>query len=397
MSRFAASLGIAFTIMVAGACSAQNLPEAGAERTLDVATWNIEHFGNDGVSPEDEQQIANAAFVIRESQIDLWAIQEIEDEGDFHRLIEAVGNDWAGIVDERSTNLRVGFLYNEKVIRVRNITNILAEFSSVFGGRPPLQMEVEATLPDTTVVMTFITLHMKAFDNAASYEQRASASRHLKNLIDYSTLDSRPVVILGDFNDELTASITAGRPSPYANFVSDTTDFFSATLGLDIAGSNTFCFTARCASGSTIDHIIITDELFAASGKRTARTYDDVFDEVPFYLSSTSDHIPVYTSFHFGQSTRSERPPDFAFTSEGPFPNPVVAKAALEVEIERSGFLSVALFDILGREIRMLADEYVERGMHTVHFDASDLTQGTYFLHIRSGTRAVVNPFIVLR
>ncbi len=397
MTRAAALLWVGVSMVAVRTCSAQILPAVGGERTLDIATWNIEHFGNDGLEPDDETQIANAATIIRQSEIDLWAVQEIEDEGDFQRLIDAIGDEWAGIVDQRSTNLHVGFIYNEDVIRVRNVANILTEFSSVFAGRPPLQIEVDVTLPDTSIVMTFITLHMKAFGNVDSYSQREAASKHLKNHVDFTTLNTRPVVILGDFNDRLTSSITSGRSSPYQNFLADTSDFFFMTLDLELSGTNTFCFSARCASGSTIDHILITDELYAASGKRSAETYDEVFDDDPFYLSTTSDHLPVFASFQFAENTSRKSVPDHHFRIGGVFPNPVRAHGTLEFSTAAPERVSILLIDVLGRKMRVFGDRFIAAGRHTLDLDLSDLNQGTYFLHVRTGQWSAVKPIVVMR
>ncbi|MEX0747402.1 MAG: endonuclease/exonuclease/phosphatase family protein, partial [Rhodothermales bacterium] len=135
--------------------AAQNIPVKGSATTFDVATWNIEHFGNDGAEPhDDERQFENVRQVILQSQIDLWAVQEIEDDADFERLVSALGGGWRGELDRASTNLNVGFIYNSDVIHLRRSRNILTSFPNEFAGRPPLVIEVDVASGDRSHILT---------------------------------------------------------------------------------------------------------------------------------------------------------------------------------------------------------------------------------------------------
>ncbi len=206
---------------------AQNVENVGNDNTLDIATWNIEWFGNENNGPSNTTlQLNNAAAVISGSGIDLWGVQEIADNGDFEDLLDALGDDYDGQLATNSGEQKVGFIYNTNVVRVRQIRHVLESFEQVFAFRPPLQLEADITLPDTTVTVTFIVLHMKAFSDPDSYQRRVDASVRLKNHIDFTSLDNEQVVVLGDFNDELERSTSAGRTSPYNNFVTDLTTSF---------------------------------------------------------------------------------------------------------------------------------------------------------------------------
>lgn len=375
----------------------QSLPAKGAEATLDVATWNIEHFGNDGLAPPDGPQIEKAAAIIRQSAVDLFAVQEIEDGADFAALIDKLGDGWAGQLDQASSNLKLGFIYKTDVIRPRRIGNELTQFASEFAGRPPFQMEAEVTLPDTSLIVTFITLHMKAFNDQRSYDRRKAASGRLKNHIDFTTLSTKPVVVLGDLNDRLTTSITAGRTSPYENFVADTSNFSFTTLDLERNGTNTFCFTARCASGSTIDHILITDELYGAYIAGSAGAYDEVFDADASYLSSTSDHLPVFSRFRFGQHTSTEKPSALGFRLQNVYPNPLRGAAYLDFEIAVPGAVIIEMTDLLGRTVRTLDERFFAAGRHTERIDLDGLATGIYLMRFHAGGQRYVKSLVVVR
>ena len=378
---------------------AQNLPVKGSAATLDVGTWNILSFGNDGQPPEDETQIANAAEVIRQSGIDLWSIQEVEDAADFDLLVDALGEGWAGELDVSSSNLHVAYIYKTDVIEVRRISNILTQYSSEFAGRRPLQIEAEVTLPDTTFTAIFIALHMKCCGDAQSWQRRQEASNQLKIHLDTFFADM-PVIVLGDFNDELTHSISSGHPSPFAGFVSDTQAYFFTTQSLYKDGKNTYCSSSACSSGSTIDHILITDELFDAYIDGSTDTYDEVLDSqngIPSYKSTTSDHLPVFARFQFSEVTGTESLPDDDFRIHSIFPNPIHHAAQVEYSLPGTGRVSIRIFDVLGRTRHTLEDRLMSAGSHMLHLNDIALPSGAYMLHLQTEERTLLKPFTVLR
>jgi primosomal replication protein N len=378
---------------------AQSLPVKGSAATLDVGTWNILLFGNDGQPPEDATQIANVAEIIRQSGIDLWSIQEVEDAADFDLLVDALGEGWAGELDVSSSNLRVAYIYKTDVIEVRRISNILTQYSSEFAGRRPLQIEAEVTLPDTTFTAIFIALHMKCCGDAQSWQRRQEASNQLKIHLDTFFADM-PVFVLGDFNDELTNSISSGHPSPFAGFISDTQAYRFTTQRLDIDGKNTYCSTNACTSGSTIDHILITDELFDAYIAGSTDTYDEVLNSqngIPAYKSSTSDHLPVFARFHFSEVTGTESHPEDDVRIDTIFPNPIYHTAKVEYTVPGTGHISIRIFDVLGRTRHTIEDQLMSAGSHTLHLHNIALPSGAYVLHLQTERRTLVKPFTVLR
>ncbi len=374
------------------------IPAKGTAATLDVATWNIEWFGSANNGPSnDAQQLANVEAVIEQAGIDLWAVQEIADVDDWEFLLNALDG-YEGALATVSSGLRMGFLYDPGVIRVRRVRHILDDFSFAFAGRPPLQLDAEVTLPDTSLDVTFIVLHMKAFDDLASYNRRVDAAQALKNRIDF-LLTSEPVVVLGDFNDELLRSISAGRTSPYAPFLEDATGYFFPSLALEEAGEATFCGNSTACSGSsTIDHILITDELFGAYLPDSADRFEELLTEVPGYVSTTSDHLPVFARFAFATPTAAEAT-EFpgAVSGLSIYPNPIREAATLTFTLAHPGPVHLAAYDLLGRRVATLADGFFLPGLHKVFFAADELPAGAYFLRLEAEGQAVTRGMVRLR
>src|SRR5690606_18974737 len=130
-------------------------------------------------------------------------------------------------------------------------------YDADFAGRPPLEVEITATVNGVARDVVVIVFHAKAFSDTTSYNRRLAASNALKAYLDASRPTHR-VIVTGDYNDDLDVSISSGRPSPYQNFVSDTARYLAPTKAFSDNNQRT------TVSGSQpIDHHIVSNELAA--------------------------------------------------------------------------------------------------------------------------------------
>lgn len=60
------------------------------------------------------------------------------------------------------------------------------------------------------------------------------------------------------------------------------------------------------------------------------------------------------------------------------YPNPVRGEAAIVFALDAPQHVRLAVYDLMGREVAVLADEYASAGTKTVRFDAAGLASGTY-------------------
>ena len=390
------------------ACS-QSITPVGSAETFDLATWNIEWFVNTGNGPDDvDQQRENVKKVIRESGLDFWALQEISDTRQFQELLDSLGGPWDGLLATTLVSQRIAFIYNTDVVHVRQFKHILESFSTgpappngqnYFAGQPPLEIEIDINLPDTTVRMTVITLHMKCCSDSSSYERRVSASNRLKIHIDFTSLASESVIIAGDFNDELLNSIRFGSPSPYDNFSNDPGNFLFPTLPLDQQNISTFCFSSpTCSGGSTIDHILITDELFAHYEAGSVARLESVLTEIPNYVNTTSDHMPVYARFIFPTNTGTDQADEIPtrLRISNLYPNPTVDQLEFTVETVTFEALLVEVYDVLGRK---QSSEHVwpeKLAETTIRVDTRSLPAGIYFVRVSAGLLSSLAKFVKL-
>lgn len=379
-------------LLTFGSAAAQDVPAVGSPATFDVATWNIERFDEGG-----QTQFDNVLAVLQQAEIDLWALQEVNDRFAFDDLVEGLGDGWAGTWTNGSGSIGYGFIYRTDVVNFLQATPILIDFSFEFASRPPLLLRADITLPDTTVAnVRFIDVHAKCCGDQSSYNRRVGASAALKNYVDNFLAIDAPVIVMGDLNDELRNSIFNGATSPYQNFRDDEDDYTFATYTLDLANVATFCSNQSCTSGSTLDHVLVTRPLATSFVAGSARRYDALLEAIPSYVNTTSDHLPVYAQFDFmplPTATDDETTPR-AFALDAPFPNPFRDATTLTFALPAPTEIRLEVFDALGRRVATVAEGSRPAGTHEVTFAARDLPPGLYLVRLTAGSQTATRRLI---
>ena len=71
------------------------------------------------------------------------------------------------------------------------------------------------------------------------------------------------------------------------------------------------------------------------------------------------------------------------YSLEQNYPNPFNPSTDITFSIAKAGLVQLTVYDILGREIDVLAKQSYQPGKYTVSFDASRLASGVYFYTLR--------------
>jgi endonuclease/exonuclease/phosphatase family metal-dependent hydrolase len=296
-----------FSLRMGEASVTQVIPGRGAATTLDIASWNIEWFGDTGNGPTDEAlQLQNARAVISGANMDIWGVAEIVSLTQWNSLKSQlpgyagflakepnVVNGAAFYSDFNNAEQNVGILYKTSIATVTDARVILTSNDNNFAGRPPLQVTLRVTLNGATENIVVIVLHAKCCADSDSWTRRRNASNALKSYLD-STFPTQKVWVIGDFNDDVDTSITSGNASPYANFVNDTTRYRFPTRALSDAGiSSTVSFS------DTIDHHLNSNEANATYVAGSVEVFR-VDSFISNYRNTTGDHFPVLSRYNFG-------------------------------------------------------------------------------------------------
>ncbi len=79
------------------------------------------------------------------------------------------------------------------------------------------------------------------------------------------------------------------------------------------------------------------------------------------------------------------------------YPNPFNPTTKIKFEIPKSSFVTLKVYDILGREVAKLVNQGKSAGSYEINFDASELTSGIYFYRIQAGNFAQTRKMMLLK
>ena len=294
------------TQMVAG--SSQHLTAAEKTNRVTVVNWNIEWLGSSVNGPRDkEQQLSNAIKILQYLDADLYCLCEIVVPASLIKLTDALGSNYAYALSPYASGARsakdpgygnaqkLAFIYNTS--RFKNIkTSAYLSRDPRAGfyfasGRYPFDLKATVHTAEVDQPVDFMILHAKSGADQSSYERRREAATALKRALDEEK-ENDEVMLLGDFNDHISGSITAGKPSPYISFTKDsayhvlTQNLADQRSTLDYPG--------------VIDQQIISKALNRYYLPGSTRIRTDITSVVPdFKKGGTSDHYPVSSVFIF--------------------------------------------------------------------------------------------------
>jgi endonuclease/exonuclease/phosphatase family metal-dependent hydrolase len=290
-----------------------NVPPRGTATTLDIASWNIEWFGDTSNGPSNEAlQLSNARDVIAGTDFDVWGLQEIVSTPQFDNLVgqlpgyagflasdPLVVNGAAFYSDFGNLEQKVGLVYNTSVVTVLGASVILLQNNFDFAGRPPLEIKLRASLGGATQDIVLIVMHSKCCSDPESYQRRVNASTALKAYVD-AMYPTQKVWVIGDWNDDLDTSIFDEQPSPYVNFVTDGRYTVQTQALTDAHVASTVSFPEM------IDHHMNSDEAAATYVADSVEVYR-VDAVVANYGSTTSDHFPVLSRYNIATPVAADR------------------------------------------------------------------------------------------
>ncbi|MFZ4620639.1 MAG: T9SS type A sorting domain-containing protein [Bacteroidota bacterium] len=81
----------------------------------------------------------------------------------------------------------------------------------------------------------------------------------------------------------------------------------------------------------------------------------------------------------------SERMMPSGFALEQNYPNPFNPSTSIGFSVGSSSFVSMHLYDALGREIRSLVNQKLDAGTYSVTLNAKDLSSGVYYYTLQAG------------
>lgn len=189
------------------------------------------------------------------------------------------------------------------------------------------------------------------------------------------------VVLLNDgagvFSDRSTLTLAG---SPWAATSGD----FNADGALDVAvtrygassvsilendGAGTLSQVATINVG-TRPHVLVSADL-DNDGDLDLAVANDGSNSVSILLNTSV--MPTYRE-------QEERPQHMALMAV--YPNPFASEATVSIDMAQAGHVQVAVYDVLGRHLDTLIDQEVAPGVRVLPWQATSLSDGTYFVRL---------------
>ena len=66
------------------------------------------------------------------------------------------------------------------------------------------------------------------------------------------------------------------------------------------------------------------------------------------------------------------------------YPNPFNPSTTIRFDVRTSGNVSLKVFDVLGREVEVIVNDFLKLGSYSVQFSGDNLPRGVYYYELRA-------------
>ena len=166
---------------------------------------------------------------------------------------------------------------------------------------------------------------------------------------------------------------------------------------------------------SNVDSVFFNDDTLLIHYRPSIVNYYDSYLSEDFYVTSGKGLVKYLKHFsYFGQGFSEkysldyiaeasilsiENPEDFLLSQN--YPNPFNPSTSLEYKIAEPGFVSIKVFDALGREVATLVNEFMQPGNYKTNFNASSvnsrITSGVYFYRLETPSFTQTKKMVLLK
>ncbi len=120
-------------------------------------------------------------------------------------------------------------------------------------------------------------------------------------------------------------------------------------------------------------------------------------DRKTLYITTGKSLYRIRLATQTGVKTEGDNLQDPSFELFPNFPNPFNPTTAINYQLSKNSFVSLKVYDILGREIRTLVNGVQRQGMHAVEFDGGGLSSGVYLYRLSAQSSAETKEMVLLK
>ena len=301
---------------------------------------------------------------------------------------------------------------------------VLQEYNSTNLTIPPAPLLI-SPVDTSTNVTTSPTLSWSVSKSASSYEIQVSTNSNFSSMvIDTKGALSTSVTLQNLRNNtayswrvKATNSVGSSNWSPVYHF---------RTLG-SIPPSPTLIYPLNGASKVSLDTTFKWDTVSSVSFYRiqvssnmefapvildtlivngTSLNMISLQNDTTYYwkvaairngVASLYSNVWTFTteSLTSVKKTNSFIPTEYSLSQN--YPNPFNPSTAINFSIPKESFVTLTIYDPLGRKVKMLVNNELTAGKYYIHFDASGIQSGVYFYHLKAGNFNETKKLILLK
>lgn len=160
-------------------------------------------------------------------------------------------------------------------------------------------------------------------------------------------------------------------------------------LNATTPGSLIPIFTARknYVTGTVPRTVLLSD--FNGDGKKDLSTISLFENSISILLNSGLFTLPVENEGITGIPSK--------FSLEQNYPNPFNPTTKINYQLANNGFVSIKIYNIIGKEIAQLVNGVQQAGYYAVNFNAAGLSSGTYFYKLTTDKFSDVKKMVVVK
>jgi endonuclease/exonuclease/phosphatase family metal-dependent hydrolase len=250
----------------------------GTSNSFEIVTLNLAGFPREG-----SLTVSIVKNLITSIDPDVIALQEVASESAFISLAEKLPGYTGVFYPELNDEWNLAYLVKSSEAEIDNSSArlILTGDSYAF---PRAPFEIFVRHKSLGIEAYLINIHLKCCGGTENEDRRRDASLKLDNYIKTSRPQD-PVIILGDFNDEITGS--SNPENVFYNFIEAPSEYLFTDMEI---ARGSLLWWSYPSWPSHIDHILVTNELFDSVDTTIVLKPDPCLSE---YFELVSDHRPV--------------------------------------------------------------------------------------------------------
>ncbi len=131
-----------------------------------------------------------------------------------------------------------------------------------------------------------------------------------------------------------------------------------------------------------------------ASTKNELELAKDIAEAVCNQVTIAAGKVPDYNIL-YKTGTSDNLPTEYTLYSN--YPNPFNPSTVIRYAIPGDGFVTLKVYDMLGKEVASLVNEKQEQGIYSANFDASKLSSGVYIYKLQVNNFTAAKKMVLIR